>query len=253
MIHPDLIYFAMLVATGFLAGAMNAAAGGGSFVTLPVLVFAGLPALAANVSSTVALWPGALASAIAYREDFKPFGPVSLKALGITSLIGGGIGAVLLLNTPAKAFDAVVPWLLVAATLAFIFGRQIGLALRRIVTIGPGTMIAVQFVLAIYGGYFGGAVGIVMMAAWSLLSEADLKVMGPTRTVLVAGCNSAAVAFFLFSGEVWWRETGLMVVGATLGGYVGARLTRLASPQHLRAGVIVLSVVMTAAFFLRHH
>lgn len=242
----------ILAATGFLAGAMNAAAGGGSFVTLPVLVFTGLPALAANVSSTVALWPGALSSAWAYRDDFKPFGPVSLKALGITSLIGGGVGALLLLHTPAKAFDAVVPWLLVAATLAFIFGRQLGLALRRVVTIGPGTMIAVQFVLAVYGGYFGGAVGIVMMAAWSLLSEADLKVMGPTRTVLVAGCNSVAVAFFLFSGEIWWRETAVMLVGATIGGYIGARLTRLVSPQHLRAGVIVLSAVATVIFFFRH-
>jgi hypothetical protein len=196
---------------------------------------------------------GALSSAWAYRHDFRPFGPVSLRALGITSLIGGGLGALLLLHTPAKAFDIVVPWLLVAATLAFIFGRQAGLALRRVVTIGPGTMIAVQFVLAIYGGYFGGAVGIVMMAAWSLLSEVDLKVMGPTRTVLVAGCNSVAVVFFLFSGEIWWRETGAMLIGATLGGYAGARLTRLVTPQHLRAGVIVLSVAMTVIFFFRHH
>lgn len=248
-----MIYFLTLAATGFLAGAMNAAAGGGSFVTLPVLVFAGLPALAANVSSTVALWPAALTSAIAYRHDFKPFGPVPVRPLFIISVIGGGIGALLLLCTPAKAFDIVVPWLLLAATLAFVFGRAAGLALRRVVHIGPGAVLAVQFVLGIYGGYFGGAVGIVMMAVWGLMSEADFKVMSPTRTVVVAGANTMAVALFLFSGEIWWAETMAVLAGAVFGGYAGARLTRRVRPDHLRIGVIILSVAMTAAFFVRHH
>jgi uncharacterized membrane protein YfcA len=249
----DPVYLPLLVATGFIAGAMNAAAGGGSFVTLPVLVFAGLPALAANVSSTVALWPGALTSAIAYRNDFKPFGRVSLRLLFIVSVIGGGIGALLLLYTPVKAFDVVVPWLLLAATLAFVFGREAGLALRRVVRIGPGAVLAVQFMLGVYGGYFGGAVGIVMMAVWGLMSEADLKIMGPTRTVVVAGANTMAVALFLFSGQIWWAETAAMLAGAAFGGYAGARSARLLDPQHLRLGVIVLSVVMTAAFFARRY
>ena len=246
-----MIYFLALAATGFLAGAMNAAAGGGSFVTLPVLVFAGLPALSANVSSTVALWPAALASAVAYRDDFKPFGPVPLRPLFLISVVGGGIGALLLLYTPAAAFDVVVPWLLLAATLAFVFGREAGMALRRFVHIGPATVLAVQFVLGIYGGYFGGAVGILMMAVWGLMSEADLKVMGPTRTVVVAGANTTATLLFAFSGTVWWPETLIMLVGAIVGGYVGARGARMLDPQTTRTGVIILSVAMTAAFFIR--
>ncbi len=246
-----MIYFLILAATGFIAGAMNAAAGGGSFVTFPVLVFLGLPALSANVSSTVAMWPAALASAWAYRNDFRAFGPVPLKPLFIVSVIGGGVGALLLLYTPAAAFDRIVPWLLLAATLAFVFGREAGLALRRYVHIGPVAVLVVQFVLAIYGGYFGGAVGILMMAAWSLMSEANLKVMGPTRTVVVAGANTTAVALFLFSGQVWWIETAVMIAGAVIGGFAGAHGARRLSHQHIRMGVIVLSVVMTAAFFAR--
>jgi len=245
------IYFLTLAATGFLAGAMNAAAGGGSFVTMPVLVFLGLPALSANVSSTVALWPAALASAVAYRDDFKPFGPVPLRPLFVISVIGGGMGALLLLYTPAAAFDVVVPWLLLGATLAFIYARDAGLALRRYVHIGPATVLVAQFMLAIYGGYFGGAVGILMMAVWSLMSEADLKVMGPTRTVVVAGANTTATLLFVFSGQVWWPETLVMLAGAVLGGYAGARGARKLDPHHTRTGVIVLSIVMTAAFFAR--
>jgi uncharacterized membrane protein YfcA len=244
-------YFLTLAATGFLAGAMNAAAGGGSFVTLPVLVFLGLPALNANVSSTVALWPAALASAVAYRHDFQPVGPVPLRLLLVISVIGGGIGALLLLYTPAKAFDIVVPWLLLAATLAFVFGRQAGLALRRVVHIGPATVLPVQFILGIYGGYFGGAVGILMMAVWGLMSEADLKMMGPARTVIVAGANTTATLLFIFSGAVWWPETLVMLAGSIVGGYAGARGARRLSPQTTRTGVIVLSVAMTAAFFIK--
>ena len=244
-------YFLILAATGLLAGAMNAAAGGGSFVTLPVMVFLGIPALNANVSSTVALVPAALASAFAYRDDFQPFGPVSLRLLFVISIIGGGIGALLLLYTPASAFDIVVPWLLLAATLAFVFGREAGVALRRVVHIGPATMLVVQFVLAIYGGYFGGAVGILMMAVWSLMSEADLKMMGPTRTVVVAGANATATLLFIFSGTVWWPETLTMLAGAIVGGYAGARGARKLDPQTTRTGVIVLSIAMTAAFFAK--
>jgi len=160
---------------------MNAAAGGGSFVSLPALVWVGVPALAANISSTIALWPAGLASAWAFREDFRPFNEVSLPALTIASLIGGGVGALLLLLTPQSAFDVVIPWLLLVATLTFAFGHRLGPALRRRLRIGPVTLILVQFVLAVYGGYFGGAVGIMMMAAWALLSGSDLHRMNPVH------------------------------------------------------------------------
>jgi len=241
----------LVAAAGFLAAAMNAAAGGGTFVTLPVLVFVGLPAQAANISSTIALWPGMVASAWAYRPDFKPFGDVSLTALLIASLLGGAVGAALLLATPARAFDEVVPWLLLVATLTLAFGRQVGDALRRQIRIGPATLLIVQFVLAVYGGYFGGAVGIMMMAAWTLLSTADIKAMNPVRTILVSATNGIAVLCFVAAGGVWWRETLAMLVGATLGGYAGARVTRMLDPRHVRIATLLFTAAITLAFFIR--
>lgn len=236
---------------GFVAGAMNAAAGGGSFVSLPALVALGVPALAANISSTIALWPAGLASAWAFREDFRPFSEVSLTALTAASLIGGGVGAVLLLVTPQSAFDIAIPWLLLLATLTFAFGHRVGPALRRSVRIGPATLIVVQFVLAIYGGYFGGAVGIMMMAAWTLLSGPDLHRMNPVRSVLVSATNGVAVLCFLVAGQVWWGHTLAMLVGATAGGYVGARAVRRVELRYLRMGVLALTATITAVFFIR--
>jgi uncharacterized membrane protein YfcA len=240
-----------LAAAGFLAGAMNAVAGGGSFVSLPALVYAGLPALNANISSTVALWPGTIASSWAYRSDFRQLGNVSLTALLMTSLFGGAVGAILLLVTPASAFDKVVPWLLLIAMLTLAFGRRIGDALHRVVTIGPVTLIAVQFVLAIYGGYFGGAVGIMMMAAWTLLSTADLKSMNASRTTLVSATNGVAILCFLVAGGIWWPQTLAMLIGALVGGYAGARVAMLLDPKVLRVLILSLTAVVTAAFFVR--
>jgi len=240
-----------IVVAGFVAGAMNAAAGGGSFVSLPALVWVGVPALAANISSTIALWPAGLASAWAFREDFRPFNEVSLPALTIASLLGGGVGALLLLLTPQSAFDAVIPWLLLVATLTFAFGHRLGPALRQRLRIGPVTLILVQFVLAVYGGYFGGAVGIMMMAAWTLLSGSDLHRMNPVRTVLVSATNGVAVLCFLVAAQVWWGHTAAMLAGATAGGYVGARVVRRLDTRWLRFAVIALTAVITMLFFVR--
>jgi uncharacterized membrane protein YfcA len=244
---------AIAAGAGFLAGAMNAAAGGGSFVSLPALVWLGVPALSANISSTIALWPAGLASAKAFWEDFRPFSEVPLWALTTASLIGGGVGALLLLFTPQSAFDAVIPWLLLLATLTFAFGEKIRPVLQRMIRIGPLTLIVVQFVLAIYGGYFGGAVGIMMMAAWTLLGGHDLHRMNPVRSVLVSATNGVAVVCFLIAGNIWWSYTLAMLLGATVGGYVGARAVRRLDPQHLRVFVLALTAVITVVFFVRAH
>jgi uncharacterized membrane protein YfcA len=156
----------LLAAAGVTAGAMNAAAGGGSFVSIPALVATGVPAVAANASSTVALLPGTIASAWAWREDYRSFEGVRLGTMIAISLVGGLAGAVLLLATSERAFDALLPWLLLTGTLAFAFGARLGQALRKRVSIGPGTVIGAQVVLSVYAGYFGGGVGIMMMAAW---------------------------------------------------------------------------------------
>ena len=242
---------AVLSGAGFMAGVMNAMAGGGTFVTIPALVWAGMPSLVANASSTVALFPGQLASTWAYRDNLADLGAVSLRSLLIVSIMGGLAGALLLLLTPERAFDAIVPWLLLIATLTFAFGAHAGAALRRHLRIGPASLLAAQFVLAIYGGYFGGGVGIMMMAAWSLLQSADLRVMTPARTCLVAATNAIAVVCFMAAGIVEWAATLAMLVAAIVGGYAGARLALVMNVAVLRAVVLVISSVMTLAFFHR--
>jgi hypothetical protein len=241
----------LLVGAGFLAGTMNAVAGGGSFVTLPALVFAGLPSVTANASSTVALYPGSLTSTWAYRQGLSGFGGVPLTALAGTSIAGGLLGAVLLLVTPEVAFNRIVPFLLLLATLTLAFGREAGARLRQVVRIGPATVLPAQFLLAIYGGYFGGAVGIMMMAVWSLLSNADLKAMNPAKTLLVAATNTIAVLCFVAAGAVAWPETLAVLVSGAVGGYFGARAALRMDPRHIRIGVTLIAAGMTAAFFIR--
>ena len=241
----------LLAAAGFLAGTMNAVVGGGTFVTIPALVWAGVPSVLANSSSTVALFPGTLASTWAFREDFAPFGAVSIRGLLIVSVLGGLVGALLLLWTPTRTFDQLIPWLLLVATLAFAFGREAGATLRRVIRIGPGTLLVAQFLLAIYGGYFGGGIGIMMMAAWSLLESVDLRAMSPARVLLVSAMNGIAVVCFIAAGAVLWPEALAILVSAVVGGYGGARIARRIKPNHLRAVILALSSAMTLAFFLR--
>jgi uncharacterized membrane protein YfcA len=192
-----------------------------------------------------------LASTWAYRETLASFGAVSLRALLIVSLAGGFAGALLLLLTPERTFEAIIPWLLLVATLTFAFGREAGAALRRHIRIGPAALLVLQFVLAIYGGYFGGGVGIMMMAVWSLLGSADLRVITPARTFLVAATNAVAVICFMVAGAVAWPETLAMLLAAIVGGYAGARLALRMNPTVLRAAILLISSAMTLAFFLR--
>jgi uncharacterized membrane protein YfcA len=243
--------FILLLVAGLVAGAMNAVAGGGSFVTLPAMIFAGVPSIEANASSTVALFPGAGASVFAYRDDFKPFEFLSLRVVLAVSMLGGLFGALLLLLTPAKRFDVIVPWLLLAGTLVFAFGARAGAMLRRVVRIGPLTVLCVQFLLGIYCGYFGGAVGIMTLAVWSLLGMTDIRAMNATKTLVVGATNAVAVVCFILAGKIWWPQTTVMLVAAVVGGYGGARFARRVPPHRLRFGISVFNFVITALFFLR--
>ncbi|HEY8289198.1 MAG TPA: sulfite exporter TauE/SafE family protein [Acetobacteraceae bacterium] len=241
----------LLIAAGLLAGTMNAVAGGGSFVTFPVLVFIGLPPIAANATSTVALFPGTLASTWAYRRELAGVAGIGLRLLLPISLVGGFLGAILLLVTPGAAFDLVIPWLLLFATLIFAGGREVGLALSRRLRIGTVPLLCAQFLISLYGGYFGGAVGLLMLAVWSLLDTADLKSMAALRTLLVSAANGMAVLCFAFAGAVRWPEMLSMMVSAAIGGYAGAHGARYLPPRVLRLFVTILSAVVTTGFFLR--
>ena len=242
---------ALLVVAAFVAGTMNAVAGGGSFITFPALVFTGVPSIVANASSTVALCPGSLASAVAYRSDFQNFKGVSFRVMLAVSLAGSSIGALLLLLTPERTFDGVIPWLLLVATLVFIFAPRLTPVLQRRVRIGPRTLVVVQFFVAVYGGYFGGAIGIMMLSAWALFGLTDLKAMNATKTVLSGLLNGVAVVLFIAAGKVWWPQTLVMLVGSVAGGYLGAHYARRVDQRFIRAAIIAISVAMTVVFFVR--
>jgi len=240
----------LLIVAGLGAGLLNSVAGGGSFLTFPALVFTGVPSIVANATSTVALFPGALASAWAYRRDFASLDKIPLKPALIVSVAGGIVGALLLLFTSQKTFDIVIPWLLLAASLTFAFGPRVMRKFRR-PWLGPRMLIAFQFLVGIYGGYFGGAVGIIMLAVWSLAGLRDINAMNGGRTLLGGVMNAAAVVCFIIAGKVWWPQTAMMLGGAVAGGYAGARFARRINPRVIRGIIIAISLLVTAVFFFR--
>jgi hypothetical protein len=247
----ELANFALLAVAAFFAGGMNAIAGGGTFLTFPSLVFAGVPSIIANASSTVALFPASFSAAWAYRRELKDFEGVSIKRMVAVSLIGGVLGAVLLLSTTQRAFDAALPWLMLMASIAFTFGPRIAPRLQRMFHIGPTTLTVIQFFLAIYGGYFGAAVGIMSLAAWSLLGHMDIHRMNAAKTVLVGTMNVVATVCFIVAGKVWWPQTLTMLVAGVAGGYFGAHMAQRLPPRLIRALVVVICIGVTVIFFLR--
>lgn len=241
--------FLILVAGGW-AGIQNALAGGGSFITLPALIFAGLNPLQANITSTVALFPGQVATGLANRKLVSGTPQLSFRMLFMLSLIGGGLGGLLLLYTPENVFARLVPWLVLFATLVFAWGNF----MRKPVSTGAhlsriGTGIA-QFGIAIYGGYFGGGIGFLMLAALSL---AGMQARGgaATKNVLAAVMNAAAVLIFAFSGAVNWREAAVLGVGAVAGGLIGAKMLSLFPETILRIVVVLIGAALTVGLFLR--
>jgi uncharacterized membrane protein YfcA len=240
-----------LLLAGLLAGTMNALAGGGTFVSLSALISAGVPSVNANATSTVALFPGGLASAWVYRDGMRDVCGVPLVPTAIVTLVGGLAGSLLLLWTPAALFDQVLPWLLLVATLMLAFGRQIGPALRARFRAGVATILSMQFLLGIYGGYFGGAVGLMMMAAWSILNGAEVKALNGPRTLMVSAANGIAVLSFIVAGAVAWTACLLVGLGAIAGGWCGAHVGRLLPPALVRIGTVMLAAGTTAVFFVR--
>ena len=244
-------HFLLLALGGFFGGAMNALAGGGTFVSLPAMIAAGLPSVQANASSTVALFPGQVTSAWTYWDGMRPVCGVPRIYLVAVILVGGFIGSLLLLWTSSAAFDSLLPWLLLFATLALAFGRRAGLMLRRFVHIGPGLMLSAQFIIGIYGGYYGGAIGLVMVAVWALMGEVDLKALNPPRIMFAGAANAAAVATFAIAGAVRWPPTLIMLVAGVAGGYGGARLARVLPSGVIRALTLIYGFAITLVFFVR--
>jgi uncharacterized membrane protein YfcA len=242
---------------GAAAGALNAIGGGGTFVALPVLVALGLSPVTANALSRVALVPGALAGAWVYRRELTPVGPTSTKALTAISVVGGGVGAGLLLALPASSFNAAAPWLLAFATVILAFGRNLSKALNsvlgRSVGMSSRAVLIGQFVLAVYGEYFGGAVGIMMLALWSIGLGLDAAVSNPMRIAQLAAIYLSATVLFLIASDTLSSPLLLtgMLVGAVVCGFTGAHLARRLSARLLRGVILTTAVIMTALYFLR--
>jgi uncharacterized membrane protein YfcA len=253
--HFDFPNAILLFLAAVFGGAMNAVAGGGSFVSFPTLLFTGVPAVPANATNTVALWTGLAFSGGAFRHHLRVRRVVLLTLTGV-SLVGGTIGAILLLHTPAQTFLRVLPWLMLAATLLFVFGRKLvrpptsqvehQLSVKTIVF---GAFF--QLLVAVYGGYFGGGMGIVMLAMLTAFGMADIHEMNALKIVLSSSTNGIAVIVFIASRAIYWRQAIVMIIGASLGGYFGARYSLRLPQKWVRGFVITVGSVMTTYFFVR--
>lgn len=248
----------LVLLAGVAAGVLNSMGGGGTFVALPALVAFGLSPVTANAVSRVALVPGAVAGAWVYRDELTPIGPASTKALTGTSVVGGGVGAALLLVLPASSFDTAAPWLLAFATVILAFGRRLSSGLSRVlgraVDMSSRAVLVGQFFLAVYGGYFGGAVGIMMMALWSIGLGLDAAASNPMRIAQLAAIYLSATVLFLVASDALSAPFLLstMLVGAVAGGYGGAHLARRLPAWLLRGVILTTAVTTTVLYFLRH-
>jgi uncharacterized membrane protein YfcA len=244
-----------LLVAGALGGALNSVAGGGSFVAFPALLFVGVPPIPANATNTIALWTAAAGSGGAYRSRLNTPKRV-LAPLIAASLIGGLAGAFLLLKTPAHTFMQVLPWLTLGATLLFTFARKLaggrasGIAHEATSSAVVGATIF-QFVVAIYGGYFGGGMGIVMLAMLATLGMTDIHDMNALKTVMGFVINGVAVAAFVVAKAVYWPQGIVMILGGLVGGYFGAHYAQKLPQPWVRYFVIAVGSAMTVYFFAK--
>ena len=243
--------YALAAGAGLLGGAMNALAGGGTFATLPALIAIGLPSTAANATSNVALLPGAATSAWAFRDELAPVGGVTPRVLGAVTFAAALAGSLLLVLTPAATFDIIIAWLLLFGTLVLAFGRRAGAWLHDRVTIGPRVLIGVQGMLGIYGGYFGGGVGLMTTALYGLLAGIAPRGLFAQRTLMLAIGNAAAATVFVVTGLVRWSACVPMLIGAVIGGWAGAHVGKRLPAGGVRVWTLLVAVGTTAVFFAR--
>jgi len=239
----------LLVLASLWAGAQNALAGGGSFITLPMLMLTGMDARAANITSTIALFPAQIVMGATGRRQAESPPGVSFTALFVISLIGGALGGLILLATPSDFFAKLVPWLVLFATAMFAWGSFF----RRpsapgVAVIPPKLEMAIQFAIAIYGGYFGGGIGFLMMASLAMAGLA-VRAAGATKNVLAGVMNASAVAIFVFSHDVYWPQVVVTAVASSVGGYAGARMLGVVNEKALRIFVVVVGVLLTVGLF----
>lgn len=230
---------------------MNALAGGGTFATLPALIALGLPANIANATSNVALLPGAAASAWTFRDELHPVAGIRVGILAGITFVAGLLGSLLLVLTPSATFDVIVPWLLLFAFAVMVFGQRAAAWLHERARIGRRTLLATQGLLGVYGGYFGGGVGMITTALYGLLAGIQPRELFAIRTAMLAVANlAAALVFVAFAMVTWWACLA-MLAGSVVGGRLGARLGKRLSPRAVRAWTLLVTGGTTLVFFAR--
>jgi uncharacterized protein len=248
---------ALIAAAAFGAGVINSIAGGGTLLSFPALVWAGRDPVLANATSTVALWPGSLAGVYGFRRELEG-GRKWLLLFGGPSLAGGALGAALLLSTPSETFARLVPFLILFATLLLAAQEPVSRRLggdgeaRENPSLGwRAGAVVFQFLVGVYGGYFGAGIGILMLAALGLLGFRDIHRMNALKNVLAICINGVAALWFVASGAVIWSDVVVMTAAAVLGGYTGARLAYRLGRRLVRAAVVAIGLLMSLSFFLR--
>jgi uncharacterized membrane protein YfcA len=244
-----------LFVAGVLGGALNSVAGGGSFIAFPALLFSGVPPIPANATNTIALWMAAAASGGAYRKRLDVARRVMTPLLA-ASFMGGIAGAFLLLKTPAQTFMRVLPWLTLGATLLFAFGKKLAGGRKSIIdhessaaALAAATLF--QLAVAVYGGYFGGGMGIVMLAMLATLGMTDIHSMNALKSVMGFVINGVAVVTFIVARAVYWKHGIVMIVGGVLGGYLGAHYSLRLPQAWVRTFVVLVGAGMTVYFFVQ--
>ena len=252
-----------LFGAAVIAGALNSVAGGGGFIAFPALVFTGMPPINANATNTAALWPGTVASTGAYRRALDREARRVLVPLIATGLLGGLVGAIVLLKTPPRTFMHLVPWMLLGATLLFAFSGRITEWIRRrtrnmenaaggrpgkVAMFGAALF---QLFVALYIGYFGAGAGILMMALFALMGVKSIHTLNGLKTLLASICNGMALVIFIAARAIWWPQALLMIAGAVAGGYGGAYYAQKMRPERVRVLVILIGLGMSAYFFVR--
>jgi uncharacterized membrane protein YfcA len=244
----------LVFAAACVAGAINSVAGGGTLVTVPTMIWLGMPAIVANATSTVALWPGSLSGAWGFRRELAS-ADRRMFALVVPSIVGGLIGAILLERTPPDLFERIVPVLILFATCLFMLQET----LQRHLKLTPAdesrspwlswTMVF-QLGVGIYGGYFGAGIGIMMLAALSLMGYRDIHQMNGVKNLLAVAINGIAILYLVFTDLILWQYALLMAVGAIVGGIAGAGTARRIGRTAVRRIVVIVGFTMALAMFL---
>jgi uncharacterized membrane protein YfcA len=255
MLHPLLPHanYVWLITASFIAGAVNAVASGGSFISFPAMLGMGVPPIQANATNTVAIWPGQLTSVLTLRGDL----PRELLTMSLVcSVVGGIAGAVILLHTPQKVFVLILPWLILAATLLFAFSGKISAWLRKETSqpheqkpIHLWTLFAMLLPVCVYVGYFGAGGGLLIMAVLALLGMSDMHKLNSMKVLVACLSNFSAVVTFVLARAVVWHYCLIAMVAAGLGGYIGARFAKRLPPTAIRALVLTAGFSVAAWFF----